>query len=65
MQQKEFWKSKVFWVNLIAVILFIVQLFVKNFIIPLEIQGSILALINFILRWVTKEEIVWRKVTKK
>ena len=59
MNQKDFWKSKTFWVNLIAIIVFIVQLYVKDFVIPIEIQGAILAVINFILRWVTKEEIIW------
>lgn len=55
MNQKDFWKSKTFWVNLIAIIVFIVQLYVKDFVIPIEIQGAILAVVNFILRWITKE----------
>jgi hypothetical protein len=40
---------------------------IKDFIIPVEIQGSILAFINFVLRWVTKEEIVWdgKSIIKK
>ncbi len=61
MNQKDFWKSKTFWVNLIAIIVFIVQLYVKDFVIPIEIQGAILAVVNFILRWITKEQLVWRK----
>lgn len=60
MNQKDFWKSKTFWVNLIAIIVFVIQmLWIKDFVIPVEIQGAILAVINFILRWVTKEEIIW------
>ena len=60
MNQKDFWKSKTFWVNLIAIIVFAIQmLWIKDFVIPVEIQGAILAVINFILRWATKEEIIW------
>lgn len=60
MNQKDFWKSKTFWVNLIAIIVFVIQmLWIKDFVIPVEIQGAILAVINFILRWTTKEEINW------
>jgi predicted histidine transporter YuiF (NhaC family) len=60
MNQKDFWKSKTFWVNLIAIIVFVIQmLWIKDFAIPAEIQGAILAVINFILRWATKEEIIW------
>ena len=60
MNQKDFWKSKTFWVNLIAIIVFVIQmLWIKDFVIPVEIQGASLAVINFILRWVTKEEIIW------
>jgi predicted histidine transporter YuiF (NhaC family) len=60
MNQKDFWKSKTFWVNLIAIIVFVIQmLWIKDFVIPVEIQGAILAVINFILRWATKEEIIW------
>jgi len=66
--QKGYWKSKTFWVNLIAIVAFIIQMFwIKDFIIPVEIQGSILAFINFVLRWITKEEIVWdeKSIIKK
>lgn len=63
---KELWKSKTFWVNLIALVIFIVQIFwVPDFTIPLEIQGALLALINFVLRLITKEEIVWSTKAKK
>ena len=60
MNQKDFWKSKTFWVNLIAIIVFVIQmLWIKDFVIPVEIQGAILAVINFVLRCATKEEIIW------
>ena len=63
---KELWKSKTFWVNLIALVIFIVQIFwVPDFTIPLEIQGALLAVINFVLRLITKEEIVWSTKAKK
>lgn len=66
--QKGYWKSKTFWVNLIAIVAFLIQLFwERDFIIPVEIQGTILAFINFVLRWITKEEIVWdrKSIIKK
>ena len=35
------------------------MLWIKDFVIPVEIQGAILAVINFVLRWITKEESIW------
>ena len=56
---KKFWTSKTLWVNIVAIIAMIVQLYKQDFILTPEIQFSILAVINIILRLITKEEIVW------
>ena len=53
--------SKTFWVNFLAIIFFIVQSF-TSYVVPIEVQGYILAGINFLLRLVTKEPIVWKGV---
>lgn len=56
---KNFWESKVFWINVLAIIGFVVQYFVTDFVISPAIQASALAVINMILRFITKKEIVW------
>jgi hypothetical protein len=56
---KKFWTSKTLWVNIVAIIAMIVQFYKQDFILTPEIQFSILAVINIILRLITKEEIVW------
>ena len=56
--QKEFIKSKTFWVNIIALGALLTQSF-AGFIISVEQQGAILILINLILRLITKEEITF------
>ena len=58
MQAKPFYLTKVFWINMIALVAFIVQLWVKDFIIPLPVQGAILAIIEIVLSLVLKEEVV-------
>ena len=57
---KKWYKSKTIWVNglaLISVILFQVK-GVEVF--PVEAQMSVLGLINVALRFITKEEVVWK-----
>ena len=51
-------KSKIFWTNLLAVVVMLVQA-KYGFVIDVEAQLALLAVINIILRAVTKEEIVW------
>ena len=53
---KPFWRSKTFWVNLIAVIGMMAQT-QYGFVITPEEQAAILGVINLILRAVTKEPI--------
>lgn len=51
-------KSKMFWVNLIALGAMIVQA-QYGFILDPETQLAVLAVVNVVLRAITKEEIVW------
>ena len=55
---KKFWKSKMFWVNLIAIIAMIVQSQTGE-VLTLEVQVGILAIVNLGLRAITNEEITW------
>ncbi len=57
---KPFWKSKTLWVNLIAAIALIAEgVTGREVVIPLEVQASILAVVNLVLRKVTKEPVGW------
>jgi len=58
-ETKRFFKSKTLWVNVIAFICFLIQSKV-GFVISEELQMQLLTLINIILRFVTKESIVWK-----
>lgn len=55
---KPFYYSKTLWINIIALIALILQL-QYGYIIGLEVQATILVLINLILRAITNENIVW------
>ena len=55
---KPFWLSKTFWVNVLAVIAFMVQYF-TGWVMNPATQGLFLGLINLILRAVTKKPINW------
>ena len=56
--KKQFWLSKTFWVNLIALVAIIVQS-QTEFIISPDQQAIILGFINMVLRAKTKEPISW------
>lgn len=56
---KEWYKSKMLWVNAVALGVVAVQLF-TGFVIAPEGQMAILTVINIILRLITSEELVWR-----
>lgn len=60
MNGKAWWKSKTLWVNLIAVGVFIVQM-LTGFVVDVEAQAGILAVINLILRLITREPLDWGK----
>lgn len=55
---KSWYKSKTFWVNLIALISIPVRAELGLVLLP-EGELALLAIINLLLRKITKEEIVW------
>ena len=55
---KKWYVSKTFWVNFLALVAFVVQGQVGYVVSP-EIQGYVITGVNFLLRFVTKESIVW------
>lgn len=57
---KKWYKSKTVWINVIALAGVIYEASTGNA-LPLtpELQGSILAGLNLILRLITKEQIIW------
>lgn len=59
MESKSWYTSKTLWVNAIAIVAIIVQGVTGKEIISLELQGTILAGINMILRLVTKSAVTW------
>jgi len=56
---KTFLKSKTFWVNVLAFVAFILQGVLGKEAFPPELQASILAVINVVLRFITGEPISW------
>jgi len=60
MQGKKIFLSKTFWANIVALVAMIIQGVTGKQFMDLQAQGTILALINIILRAVTKEPIVWK-----
>ena len=58
---KKFWKSKTFWMNIIAIAAIIAQA-EYGFIIDPEAQFCILGVVNLIIRAVTKEGIGWKNL---
>jgi len=56
---KKFWLSKTFWVNILGLAALVAQS-QFGFIISPEAQISILAVLNVVLRAVTKEPIEWK-----
>lgn len=53
---KKWYASKIMWVNIIAVATGLVQT-QTGFVIDVEAQGAILAVVNIVLRAVTKEAV--------
>lgn len=56
---KTWFLSKTLWVNAIALVAMVVQGITGNEIISIELQATILAVINMILRFVTKKPVTW------
>ena len=56
---KSIFTSKTFWVNVVALAAMIVQGFTGKELLNLEIQGTILAVLNIIIRTITKDSVTW------
>lgn len=54
---KKWWLSKTIWVNTIAAVAVILQAVTGKVILDAEVQAAILALINLMLRIITKSEL--------
>lgn len=59
MDQKKWYTSKVLWTNVLAIVAIIFQGVTGKEVINIEIQTTALAVINMILRLVTKQPVVW------
>lgn len=59
MDSKSIFFSKTFWVNAIALVAMVIQGVTGKEFLSLEIQGGILAGINVILRFITKQPVTW------
>lgn len=53
--------SKTFWVNLLALIAIILNHLYPTLVLTPETTGYILIGINFVLRLITKEPVIWTK----
>lgn len=59
MESKPWWTSKTLYANAIALIAMIIQGATGKEIIGMDVQVAILAVINIILRFITKQPVVW------
>ncbi len=57
---KSIFTSKTFWVNVIGIVAIVVQTTTGKLLIDAEAQVAILAVINVILRAITKEPVTWK-----
>lgn len=55
---KKFYLSKTLWANTIMFIAVVAQVIYGEEVIPVKYQAEILAIINVILRFITKEELI-------
>ncbi len=55
----KWWASRTLWVNAIALVAIAVQGITGKEVINLELQATILTVINMVLRLVTKTPVVW------
>ena len=58
-ESKAWYTSKTLWVNALAIAAIIAQGVTGKEVIGLELQGTILAGINMILRLITKSPVTW------
>lgn len=60
MEKKSIFNSKTFWVNIIALVGMLVQQFTgSEMLVNVETQASALAVVNVLLRTITKEPVSW------
>ena len=50
METKKFWKSKTLWLNLIAIVLFIVEYATQQSWMAISISGLVVGVLNMIVR---------------
>ncbi len=53
------WASRTLWVNVIAIVAMVLQGITGHVLISMELQATILGVINMLLRLVTKTPVVW------
>ncbi len=58
-KDKSWFTSKTLWVNAIALVAMIIQGVTGHEVVGLELQATILSVINMILRFVTKTPLAW------
>ena len=56
---KKWWKSKVLWFNTLSIIAMMLQTGSGILIAPAEIQVTLLAIVNVLLRSITNKNITW------
>ena len=56
---KKWWKSKVLWFNILSIIAMMLQTGSGILIAPAEIQVTLLAIVNVLLRSITKSNVTW------
>jgi hypothetical protein len=56
---KKWWKSKVLWFNILSIIAMMLQTGSGISIAPAEIQVTLLAIVNVLLRSITNKNITW------
>jgi hypothetical protein len=55
---KKWYQSKTLWANAVSILAVLVQL-KYGYVVPVELQGIALGVVNIGLRAITKEEIIW------
>lgn len=59
MINKKWWMSKTVWLNVIALIGVMLQSMYNKEVIPVELQATILSVVNLLLRSITKTNLEW------
>ena len=59
MEPKKWYTSRTLYVNALAIIAIVVQGVTGKEIVSLEVQATVLAAINMLLRFITKQPVTW------